>query len=900
MNARISQEQFDEIYRLDVVQALETDHELDFQDIGDTYLQKGRCPNCGQRRVFISRKKPYQLKCNRTNECRYEEKTRERYRHLFENLSERFPSTPERPNATAEAYLQRARGFDTSKLQGWFEQGRRPMKDGSWADTVRFPLCDGYWERIIDARAVAANGGDKAGIKRHMTYKGQAWIPPGIEFAKGCRVYVVEGIFHAIALTLAGFKAIASISSNNFPWEVIEANKGKLITWVIAMDDDPAGHAVIPKYRKMLQGLGELAWVALAGKEVDGSTRDWDDVYRDGHLNQDFMEDACYRGRLFTAENTGKLAYLMYLRRPAGFFLLEFHHQLYSARVNQAELSKDLGEEKVEGNREIFARHVRIAQISNCIPNLDYLEKDIVTGEQRYYFDFQFPDRSRSCQAPLPSSAVADPRGFVRALLDFTPGGNFEGGARELAMLKAKWLNDEKRPVRTVRSLPFLGYDEDSNTYCFPQFGFQKGRELRVNTHGFIEVSGSGVKTALVNTKFERGQDFDPAWFPDFLAVHSLNGLAALSWWTATLFVQQIGSVQASFPFLELTGEPGAGKSTLLRFLWRLIGRDNMEGIKPSGTGASAVGLSRAFAEVSNLPVVLIESDRTYTDAQGRQVTVQFPWDEVKTLFDYHATLRVTGAKTTGNEIRVSIWRGALAISQNESVDSSEAILSRIVHLHCTKEHHSPALKPLADRLKAMKASDLGGYLRRCLAFEQQWLARYFDAFPRYEQRLQAISALSEARIVQSHAQVLAAAHATQVLFPGWAERDTENLAIHLESRALDRQQRCRSEHPTAAKFWQIYHYLNEDVVTITDSDGEREEIRETLNHSVDRELIAINIEHFQQACRKAGQEVIPDTMLRRALPSSTTHRFIEIRKVRSPLEKRSINCWLFSKRGNA
>ncbi|MOA45711.1 hypothetical protein D3C78_1681390 [compost metagenome] len=87
-------------------------------------------------------------------------------------------------------------------------------------------------------------------------------------------------------------------------------------------------------------------------------------------------------------------------------------------------------------------------------------------------------------------------------------------------------------------------------------------------------------------------------------------------------------------------------------------------------------------------------------------------------------------------------------------------------------------------------------------------------------------------------------------------------------------------------------------MVTFTDSSGTREEIRETLNHSSDRDLIAINIEHFQQACRNAGQEVIPAVTLRRVLTQSTTHRFLDIRKVRSRLEKRPLNCWVFSKQG--
>ncbi len=172
-----------------MVAALEHDHQLDFKDIGDKYLQKGVCPGCGERTLYIARKQPYQLKCNRLNECQFEEKTRERYSYLFENLSERFPRTELNPHATADAYLQRNRGFDISKLAGWYEQAKRKVKPGNYmADTVRFPLCDGYWERIIDAKAVADNGGDKAGIKFGMSYKGNGWTPPGQTIEKSDRV----------------------------------------------------------------------------------------------------------------------------------------------------------------------------------------------------------------------------------------------------------------------------------------------------------------------------------------------------------------------------------------------------------------------------------------------------------------------------------------------------------------------------------------------------------------------------------------------------------------------------------------------------------------------------------------------------------------------------------------
>lgn len=881
---------FEDIYRLEVIDALERDTQLDFKDIGQTYLQKGVCPNCSHRTLYISRKQPFQLACNRLNECRFTEKTRERYSYLFENLSERFPRTELDPNATADAYLQRNRGFDISKMKGWYTQERRKLADGSWGDTVRFLLCDGYWERIIDARAVAANGGDKAGIKWGMSYKGQGWVPPGQTFEKNDRIYIVEGIFHAVALHLAGYKAIASISANNFPWEIIDANKGKLITWIIALDNDKAGRAVVPKYLASFRKTSEIGWVALG--EPD---RDWDDVYRDGQLDTAYMEEAEYQGRLFVAKSPVDKAYVMHTKRPRPFYLLEFGNCLYAARVNAGDLQRALDGEERGSYKDDFKKHASVDQVANCVPRFEYLERDAITGEQRYFFRFDFPNPRLNCTEPLPPSAITEPRGFTKALLERTPGGMFEGGERVLAMLKSEWL----RNPSTVRTLPFIGYDESTKTYCYPTFGYHNGREIPVNEHGFLDVNGAGLKTSTRSYPIVRGGDFDPSWFADYRVVFDLNGLAALAWWTGSLFAQQIRSVQASWAFLELTGERNAGKTTMIRYLWKLCGRRNHEGVKPSGSGASAVGLTRVMSSVSNLPVVLLESDKEVIDSMGRVTTVQYNWDDMKHLFDHEATLRVTGVKSNNSDTEELVFRGAVCIAQNTNVEGSDAILSRIVYLHMTTEHHRVELEPLADRFKTAEVEDVSGYLRAVLAQESAWLERYFAAYKHYYQRFQALPGVNLSRIVGCHAQVMAAAKATQTLFPDWSDRDLELLFQHLGQRALEREQRCSSENKTASQFWQIYHFLNEDVVTIEDSNGRREEIRETLNHSADKNLIAINIEHFQQACRAAGQEVIAAALLRRGLPHSTTHKFLEYRKVRSRIEKRPLNCLVFSKRGN-
>jgi hypothetical protein len=878
--------QFEDIYRLEVVAALEHDHDLDFKDIGSTYFQKGVCPGCSERTLYIARKQPYQLKCNRLNQCQFEEKTRERYSHLFENLSERFPRTEINPNATADAYLQRNRGFDISKMKGWYEQSRRKMKDGQWADTVRFQLCDGYWERIIDATMVTANGGDKAGIKSKMSYKGGAWVPPGMSIEQGDTVYVVEGIFHAIALFLAGYKAIASISANNFPWDIIEAHKGLKVRWIIALDDDKAGHSVTPKYRGQLLARDELAWVALAGND-----RDWDDVYRDGQLNDEFMQEANFQGRIFIAESPAKKAYLLHKKKPLNFFLLDFGERLYSAKVNSDELNKPREDEAV-AREQLFYKYCDIKQVANCVPRFEYIQRDAISGDQQFFFQFNFPNAAQNCKEPLAPNSIGDPRSFAKSLLERTPGGNFEGGEKVLAMLRSKWLDN----ALTVRSLPFVGYDAASKTYCFQKFGYHKGREYLANDHGYLEVGKIGLKTSLNSLAIIRGNDFDPSWFSDFFAVHHLNGLASLSWWTATLFVQQIRTKQESWPFLELTGDAGAGKSSLLRFLWRLLGRSNYEGIKPNSDGASAIGLTRALSQVSNFPVVLIESDSQTVDAQGRTVISQYNWEKWKALFDHNATLRTVGVKSSSNDTDSLIFLAALCIAQNASVEGSEAILTRISHFHANRAHHTPALKVLATRLNSLPIEQLAGYLGHCIGQESAWLQRYFDAFPEYEQRLQANPVLQHQRIVLCHAQMMAATKATQALFPDWNDAALEQVIKHIERRAIDRQQRVSTENPTAGRFWQIYHYLNERVVSISDEIGDREVIQETLNHSADKSLIAINIEHFHNACRLAGQEVIHATQLHRALPLSTSHTFVETRKVRSVIEKRSLNCWLFRK----
>eukprot|EP00831_Metopus_contortus_P060795 TRINITY_DN52693_c0_g1_i1.p3 TRINITY_DN52693_c0_g1~~TRINITY_DN52693_c0_g1_i1.p3 ORF type:complete len:105 (-),score=28.37 TRINITY_DN52693_c0_g1_i1:213-527(-) len=75
-----------------------------FVEDGD-YLRKGRCPNCGKPELFVSKEKPWVVKCGRLNKCGWSENTRELLPEVFEEFSERYKATEKEPDKTASAYL---------------------------------------------------------------------------------------------------------------------------------------------------------------------------------------------------------------------------------------------------------------------------------------------------------------------------------------------------------------------------------------------------------------------------------------------------------------------------------------------------------------------------------------------------------------------------------------------------------------------------------------------------------------------------------------------------------------------------------------------------------------------------------------------------------------------------
>ena len=210
----------------------------------------------------------------------------------------------------------------------------------------------------------------------------------------------------------------------------------------------------------------------------------------------------------------------------------------------------------------------------------------------------------------IPSN-MGDAKAISTALLNQTDFGHFKGGAKELDFLTKKWSSQQ---INTVETVPFIGYEEVAGVYVFPTFGYQDGRYVKTNEHGYLHFGKCSIKTSLGGIEFVHSTSFDQSFLPDFITVFDMNGIAALGFFTLSLFAQQVKKVHQNLTFLEITGEKEAGKSTLIRFLWKLFGRINYEGVDILSMSASAE--SRTLAQVSNMPVVFLESDKEQTGNQ--------------------------------------------------------------------------------------------------------------------------------------------------------------------------------------------------------------------------------------------------------------------------------------------
>lgn len=903
------------------------------------FLRKGVCPSCKEKSLWTWGASPWVVKCERVNNCGHEAHAKELYPDLFSNWTERFqvpenakPEAERNPNAAAEAYLQSERGFKLDQVKGLFTQetyydAKADGGKGAATATVRFPVADTWWERLIDQPQ--RFGKKKANFKYGGTYAGHWWAMPTLSFATPAptdpadapkppkELWLVEGIFDAIALAHHGIAAVSLLSCNNYPEHALAALRDLLKTQggtvpeptlVFALDGDKAGRDFTVKHVKRAR---EDDWTVKAAQipQRGKSKRDWNDLHLRDELQEQHLKDYLYHGALLIAATAQDKALLIYNHTGKADFDLVHGNKLYWFKldmeryrktVEQLEQDIDAGHKPAMSDEDkrtaALIESGTLQPIANCSPLCLYYQANQVTSEAWYYFRIGFPAGRPAVKGTFTAGQLTAASEFKKQLLHFAPGAMFSGSSAQLEKIMQRQLENPK----VIDTVDFIGYSATHKAYLLGKVAVAAGQIHEVNDEDYFDIDKLSLKSLQKSIRLDINTSrdtHDRTWVQHLWNAFGPKGVVALAYWFGSLFAEQIRAEQQSYPFLEIVGEPGAGKTTLIQFLWKLCGRD-YEGFDPSKS--TAAGRLRTFTQVSNLPIVLIESDRE--TKSGNQAHVKsFDWDELKDAYNGNS-IRTTGVKTGGNETYDPPFRASIVISQNNQVQASQAIMERICHMTFDTKGFTPASYESAKALEKIEIDKVSGFLLSALRRESAVIQTITEQTDGFIQFLLAQDGIHKPRIAKNHAQLLALATALRLVLK-LTDEQFDQVRAQIIAMARERQQAINADHPLVQDFWEAFDYLD-SMGTHTDQTGTP---RPVLNHSRDAELIAVNLNEFVERAAFYRQQIPVLAELKKVLRTSKTRRFVDIKTVNSNIHKRkgkdggedlakTVHCWVFER----
>ncbi len=875
-----------------------------------TWLREGVCPKCSEKELYVHAENPRVVKCGRINKCGYEEHVKEICEELFKDWSKDYPKSSENPHAAADAYLREARGFDVSKLKGKYTQeayNNEHKYPGLVSATVRFKIAEGvYWERLIDrperfGRQKANIGGKITGL--YWTYHDK--------FDDLCiskEVWITEGIFNSIAISFSGITSVATLSSNNYPTQLLlkikkrceELGLKKLPTLVWAFDNDIAGKDAAIEFHNRATKDG---WESTAALPISANYEydlDWNDLFeRDCLKDNEQIQRYKHFGQVHVAATAREAALLIHLFKNKNSFYFIHHYKTYWFTLNsekyqteydiQLNLTDSAEEAKIEATKKVSnVEMICDAQIKGL-----YFQRNITTSEAWYYFRIQRSHRDQ-IKETFTSAELTSKANFTNRLLDISPGVWWTGSDKQLQTILKSEINPER--LKEVKTTDFIGYSKEYETYLFKNHAVHKGKLIPINGNDYFNAGKNELKTLATTPVITLNKEpFKPHWWHDNFKINGEKGLIILAWWAGSYFAEQIREVHGSYPFMEYVGQAGSGKSSYIDFLWRLSGRsDRKEGINPNSS--SIVAVHRSMAQVSNLPIVFLEGDRKSGDKQQKQ---KFDWDELKDTFNGQ-NIRSRGLKTSGNETYEPPFRGSIMISQNDPMQASEAILSRTLQIVVDMKGHTYEKKMIANRLYGIEFDDANRFMTHCLINEEKILKTFFEMFSEIEKHYHQ-SNITHTRIALCHAQVAAMieALAKHILTDVIDLEEITDTHAMLEKMALQRMEDISDDHIFVKQFWEAFEYVNSSRTGAFN-----------LNyyHDKDPNYVAINLNEVYQAAARKFQSLPDINDMRTLLRSSRKYKFIELNKQvktknhpakdeNSVLEisERNVKCWIFS-----
>ncbi len=868
-------------------------------------LREGICPSCGKKTLWAKyAEQPGVIYCDRNNNCGYTQNTKELFPDLFDHrrILRENPPTPENPNASADAWLSELRGFNLALIKGWYsyhaylytpEEATEQGLPGENVKAVRFPLpfpMQGNWDRFLDGE----HFGKKTYLVKGSKLNGWMWTPPGQILNPGDKLYVTEGIFDAIALYHAHKKVGAIMGSENKPTDFIDNHAHLNLQYIVALDNDSAGQKGALKLVNLLRKAGENV-TAIQPAADDHKKIDWNDLWKAKKLRPQDFEDYEYWGKLLIVDNPKEKAILIASRRSTSTFAMEFGKKLYWVKYKTpADSDDELDDENNADGQGSKPKTdvVDLTPISNCYPQYLYYQRDIETREAVYYLRVTRPGTQRKYQDSFSPNGISTPSEFDKRLLSIGPGLMWTGNATQLKRYQQDFWFPNADIINEVDSVAFVGYAKEFNAWVFKDYAIHDGKLVKANEFDYFDIgNGKRVKSSMTSDPIHLSNSHNPdLWLNDFKTAYGNKGLLCLTAWFGTYFAEQIRSVSASYPWMELSGKPGTGKTSVLKFLWKLTGRPNYQGVELSK--ASHAGRWRSLEQAANLPIVLMEGDAGQ-GGDGKQKK-GFNLEEAKGTYEGDG-MRITAQKTLGNETREPKFRATLWLAQNAQItpppdaspDSGKAIMERIVHTHWDKTQFSTAGAQAADRLMDIPMSDINGFMTHCVRHERQvmdafrakhrhWITKLKDEYPK----------LQNDRIRYNHAQMLALADImVEVEAVPLTRKDLIELQAYIIERAFDRQSTIEVDCPIVEEFWELYEHLASTLTT-----GES-----GINMSSQPQIeICINLNQMEAEAVRLGNKMPCKIELRDKLKTSKRHKFKEYKTVRQGLFTKK--CFVFER----
>lgn len=871
--------------------------EYGFKQVGE-WLREGVCPDCSKKSLFTHAHTPRVVKCGRLNKCGLEVHVKELFDDLFKDWSKTYVRTEANPNAAADAYLKEGRGLNLDKVKGSYTQDSYfDNKINQGTATIRFALPnDGWWERFIDQ---ADRFDKKANFKYGYKINGYWWWHPANPVLPK-EIWIAEGIFDAIALAEQGLATASPLSCVNYPEQSLydlkakyDAKRQTLPTLVWAFDNDQAGQRYTKEFIEKAKKIG-FDCVSAQPPYDKHRKLDWNDLHEMGLLTPDHLKTYRYYGDLLTAKTPTDAAVIRYMHSKISQFYFEHGNRTYWFELDTAKLSKLIDVEAhevedmlgdIEHEDEQMAKFVRQTSTTHEILNAKlealYFQRNEVTDESWYFT--RVTTNKGDKQTTITGDQLSSPSKLKPRLLSVFAGVLWTGSAMQLDII----AKHQMEGLKEVKTTDFIGYAKEHQAYIFNDVAIAKGKVVAKNSQDYYKIGRLEIKSLAndpvlhINTKDK--PDF--SWWHNFHRVRGAYGTIVMVWWLGSYFAEQIRGLDRSYPFFELVGQAGAGKSRLLEFMWKLSGREDYEGFDP--TKSTSVAVYRNFAQVANLPIALIEGDRNDEDGKAKSYKT-FEWDSLKDAFNGRS-IRSKGVKNNGNDTYSPPFRATVMISQNEEIQASEAMLTRIIHVKLTRDGQTLETKHIVDSLDRLPIELTSRFIAHALKNEQAILTTYAERIRNYEAGYHA-NGVTHTRIALNHAQVAALVDCLKIHVLGdlMTDQQADHAKQVLFEMAQARVQRLQADHPDVEKFWGVFEFL--------------QATGKYVNHKRvddDKGHIAINLNHFYQIARLAYQDLPDITQMKRLLKNSSRYKFVDSNvSVNSNLEgyNKTLKCWIFTK----